>query len=434
MAMPLQATPDERPLTQARPTLSQTSLVLLVALLLGETTINYIDRQVVSVLAPTLRSEFSLSNAQYAMILNAFLGVYAMAYMFAGWFLDRVGISRGLSIAVIWWSIAGALTSLARGPFSLAFLRGTLAVGEAGAWPAFAKAAATWVPASARTLVIGICNSGSSLGAMIAPPLVAFLTLRWGWRASFVVTGLLGFIWVVLFQLFRARHPEMDALDRASHESGATKIQWKTLLGYRQTWAVFVCRFFADPLWYFFVFWIPEFLTRERGLNLAGIGLVAWIPFLVADVANFAGGFWSMQLLNRGWSVNRVRKTMMVLATCFSPLAIVAVFSHSLFWTMAMISVSIFFWILWAITVHSLPGDFFPPRAVGSVYGIAGTGSTIGSMISTWAVGAVLDATHSYATVFIGLSLLMPIGLVLGFFLMGNIAPIRDFDSTESAT
>jgi ACS family hexuronate transporter-like MFS transporter len=205
-------------------------------------------------------------------------------------------------------------------------------------------------------------------------------------------------------------------------------------LRYRQTWAVFVCRFFADPLWYFFVFWIPEFLTRERGLNLAGIALVAWIPFLVADVANFAGGYVSLRLLNRGWSVNRVRKTMMVLATLFSPLAIVAVFSQSLFWTMTMISVSIFFWILWSITVHSLPGDYFPPRAVASVYGIAGTGSTVGSMISTWAVGAVLDATHNYVPVFIGLSLLMPIGLALGFFLMRRVEPIGDFDLMESAT
>jgi ACS family hexuronate transporter-like MFS transporter len=427
-AMQLQDTrQNDQHLAEFRPIFSRTSLVLLVALLLGETTINYVDRQVLSVLAPVLRAEFSLSNAQYAMILNAFLGTYAVAYAFAGWALDRLGISRGLSLAVTWWSVAGALTALARGPFSLAFFRGLLAVGEAAAWPAFAKAAATWVPPAARTLVIGICNSGSSLGAMIAPPLVAFLTLHWGWRASFVVTGLLGFLWVGLFLLFRARHPQMDLTDR-SDAFGAGEIPWRTLLRYRQTWAAFVCRFFADPLWYFFVFWIPEFLARERGLNLAGIGLVAWIPFLVADVANLAGGYLSLRLLQRGWTVNRVRKTMMVVATCFSPLAIVAVFSDSLFWTMTMISVAIFFWMQWSITVHSLPGDFFPPRAVGSVYGFAGTGSTVGSMISTWGVGAVLDATGSYVPVFIGLSLLMPIGLALGFFLMGRVEPIRDFD------
>ena len=410
-----------------RPIFSRGALIILVALLLGETTINYIDRQVVSVLAPTLRSEFQLSNSQYAAILNAFLATYAIAYAFAGWALDRLGVSRGLTAAVSWWSAAGMLTSLARGPWTLGFFRGVLAVGEAGAWPAFAKAAATWVPPEARTLVIGICNSGSSLGAMIAPPMVAFITLRWGWRASFVATGALGFIWVLAFQIFRKANPQMEQAD-AKHASASANIKWSELLRYRQTWAVFFCRFLADPLWYFFVFWIPEFLTREKGLNLAGIGLVAWIPFLVADISNFGGGYLSMRLQRAGWSVNRTRKTLMVVAVIFSPLAILAVRSQSLFWTIAMISVSIFFWIFWSISVHSLPGDYFPPRAVASVYGIAGTGSTIGSMISTWAVGAILDATHSYTIVFVGLSLLMPVALVVGFLLMRRVEPIQDFD------
>lgn len=410
-----------------RPTFSKPALFVLVALLLGETTINYIDRQVVSVLAPTLRSEFQLSNSQYALILNAFLATYAVAYSFAGWALDRLGISRGLTLSVTWWSFAGMLTALSRGPWSMGAFRSLLAIGEGGAWPAFAKAAATWVPPEARTLVIGICNSGSSLGAMIAPPMVAFITLRWGWRASFVVTGALGFIWVVAFQLFRKANPQMDLADKSEATASAT-IPWSKLLTYRQTWAVFFCRFFADPLWYFFVFWIPEFLTRERGLNLAGIGLVAWIPFLVADVSNFTGGYLSMRLQNAGWSVNRVRKTLMILGVIFSPMAILAVMSKSLFWTITMISVSIFFWIFWSITVHSLPGDYFPPRAVASVYGIAGTGSTIGTVISTWAVGAVLDATKSYTLVFVGLSLLMPVALVIGFYLMKRVEPITDFD------
>src|SRR6266853_606494 len=320
------------------------------------------------------------------------------------------------------------LTALSRGPWSMGFFRGVLAVGEAGAWPAFAKAAATWVPPEARTLVIGICNSGSSLGAMIAPPLVAGITLRWGWRASFFVTGALGFLWVAAFQWFRRTHPQMEQTD-AAQASASGKIPWTELLRYRQTWAVFFCRFLADPLWYFFVFWIPEFLTRERGLNLAGIGLVAWIPFLVADVSNFTGGYMSFRLQEAGWSVNRTRKTMMVLAVVFSPMAILAVLSHSLFWTIALISVSIFFLIFWSISVHSLPGDYFPPRAVASVYGIAGTGSTIGSMISTWAVGAILDSTHSYTIVFVGLSMLMPVALLVGFLLMRRVEPILDIQA-----
>jgi ACS family hexuronate transporter-like MFS transporter len=317
---------------------------------------------------------------------------------------------------------------LARGPWSLGFFRGLLAIGEAGAWPAFAKAAATWVPKEARTLVIGICNSGSSLGAMIAPPLVAFITLRWGWRASFLATGAIGFAWVLAFQLFRRANPQMEQASRQQATTKEADIPWTSLLRYRQTWAVFFCRFLADPLWYFFVFWIPEFLTRERGLNLAGIGLVAWIPFLVADVSNFGGGYLSLRLQKSGWSVNRTRKTLMTLAVVFSPMAILAVRSHSLFWTIALISVSIFFWIFWSISVHSLPGDYFPPRAVGSVYGIAGTGSTIGSMISTWAVGAILDATHSYTIVFVGLSLLMPVALLVGFLLMKRVEPITHLE------
>jgi MFS transporter, ACS family, hexuronate transporter len=410
-----------------QPALTRGALIVLVVLLLGETTINYIDRQVISVLAPTIRGEFQLSNSQYAAILNAFLAVYAVAYSFAGWFLDRLGVGRGLSFAVAWWSFAGMLTALARGPWSLGAFRGLLAVGEAGAWPAFAKAAATWVPQKARTLVIGICNSGSSLGAMIAPPLVAAITLRWGWRASFIVTGAIGFVWVLAFQLFRRWNPNMELSDRAQ-AAASVKVPWKELLRYRQTWAVFFCRFLADPLWYFFVFWIPEFLTRERGLNLAGIGLVAWIPFLVADVSNFGGGYLSLRLQQAGWSVNRTRKTMMTLAVVFSPMAILAVMSRSLFWTIAMISVSIFFWIFWSISVHSLPGDYFPPKAVASVYGIAGTGSTIGSMISTWGVGAILDSTHNYTIVFVGLSMLMPVALIVGFLLMKRVEPIEGFE------
>jgi ACS family hexuronate transporter-like MFS transporter len=402
------------------------ALFLLIALLLGETTINFIDRQVLSVLAPTLRGEFHLSNSQYAAIINAFMATYALAYTFAGYVLDRLGVGRGLTLSVSWWSAAGMLTALARGPLSLGLFRSLLAVGEAGAWPAFAKATAAWVPSEARTLAIGVCNSGSSLGAMIAPPLVVGVTAIAGWRGAFIATGAIGFLWVLAFQLFRWTHPNMARAESAP-VAARDRVRWVELLRYRQTWAVFFCRFFADPLWFFYVFWIPEFLTRERGLNLSGIAAVAWIPFLVADLSNFSGGYLTLRLQRAGWSVNRTRKTLMVIATVLSPAGILAVFSHSLFWTIALISVAIYFWMFWSITIHSLPGDYFPPRAVASVYGIGGTGSTVGSVISTWAVGRTLDSTHSYAPVFIGLGLLMPIALLAGTALMGRVEPVKDF-------
>src|ERR1035437_303611 len=402
------------------------ALFLLIAPLLGETTINFIDRQVLSVRAPTLRGEFHLSNSQYAAIINAFMATYAVAYAFAGYVLDRLGVGRGLTLSVSWWSAAGMLTALTRGPLSLGLFRSLLAVGEAGAWPAFAKATAAWVPSEARTLAIGVCNSGSSLGAMIAPPLVVGVTAIAGWRGAFIATGAIGFLWVLAFQLFRRTHPNMARAESASI-AAADRVRWVELLRYRQTWAVFFCRFFADPLWFFYVFWIPEFLTRERGLNLGGIAAVAWIPFLVADLSNFSGGYLTLRLQRAGWSVNRTRKTLMVIATVLSLAGILAVFSHSLFWTIALISVAIYFWMFWSITIHSLPGDYFPPRAVASVYGIGGTGSTVGTVISTWAVGRILDSAHSYAPVFIGLGLLMPIALLAGTALMGRVEPVKDF-------
>jgi ACS family hexuronate transporter-like MFS transporter len=340
-------------------------------------------------------------------------------------------VGKGLSLSVTWWSISGMLTALARGPLSLGFFRGLLAVDEAGAWPAFAKAAATWVPPEARTLAIGVCNSGSSLGAMIAPPLVAWITIEWGWRAAFIVTGTLGFLWVGAFQLFRKAHPQMAQETARSEQTGSSgeRVPWLTLLGYRQTWALFLCRFLADPMWYFFVFWIPEFLTRERGLGLAGVGAVAWIPFLAADAGNFVSGYVSLRLERAGWSVNRTRKTLMVASALLSPIGILAVFVHSLVWTMALISIAIFVWMFWSVAVHTLAGDYFPPRAVASVYGIAGTGSTIGSAISTWGVGAVLDVTHSYAPVFVGIGVLMPVAMVVGMAMMKRVAMVEDFQA-----
>jgi ACS family hexuronate transporter-like MFS transporter len=420
-SQPIQDTP-----VTFRPVFTRTGLILLVSLLLAETTINFIDRQVVSVLAPTLRQEFHLSNSDYAAIVNAFLVTYALSYTFSGWVLDRLGVGRGLSLAIAWWSGAGMLTAFARGSLSLGFFRSLLAVGEGAAWPAFAKAVATWVPPEARTLAIGVCNSGSSLGAMIAPPLVAFVTIRFGWRASFVFTGAIGMLWVAAFLLFRKTHPEMERTERELSAGPARAgLEWSSLVRYRQTWAVFFCRFFADPLWYFYVFWIPEFLTRERGLSLAAIGTVAWIPFLVADLANFSGGYLTMRLQRAGWSPNRTRKTLMAVAALVSPVGIFAVFTHSLFWTIALISIAIFFWMFWSVSVHSLSGDYFPPRAVASVYGIAGTGSTVGSVISTWAVGKTLDVTHSYAPVFVGIGLMMPVAMIVGFLLMKKVEPVE---------
>ena len=415
----------ETPIPDGRQVFSRASLVLLIVLLQISTTINWIDRQVLSVLAPVLRDEFHLTNSHYAAILNAFMLTYALAMPLAGWVLDQLGVGLGLSLAVAWWSVASSLTFFARGAVSMGCFRSLLALGEAGSWPSFAKAVAIWVPEKARVLAIGICNSGSSLGAMIAPGLVVYVTARFGWRAAFLVTGLLGFLWVIAFQVFRFRHPQMKLTERGDAGSASARMSWRELLRYKQTWAVFVCRFLADPLWYFYVFWIPEFLTRERGLHLGAIGAIAWIPFLVSGLSNFTTGWVALVLQRAGWSVHRTRKTLMLVGAMVSPIGIAAAFASSLFWTMAFICVAIFFWMAWSITVQTLPGDYFPASAVASVFGIGGAGSTIGSMISIWLVGRILDTTGSYPSVFLMLGLLMPLAYFFGTLLMGRIEPLQ---------
>ena len=424
--MPLPSTESGNP-TEFKAVFTQRAIVMLVVLLLFETTINYVDRQVVSVLAPTLMAEFHMNNSLYALIVNVFMATYALSYAFAGWAIDRLGVGPGLSLSVIWWSIADMSTALARGPFSLGLYRSLLAVGEGGAWPAFAKAVALWVPKEARGLAMGACNSGSSLGAMIAPPLVVWIARLAGWRACFVITGAIGLVWCAAFWLFQRLHPEM-ARAEAVPQLAADKVPWMKLLRYRQTWAVFACRFMADPMWYFFVFWMPSFLAKERGLNLAGIGAVSGIPFLAAMIANFAAGYAMLYLERAGWSVNRTRKTIMAMSALLSPIGILAVFAHSLSWTMALITAAVFCWMFWSVAVHTLSGDYFPPRAVASVYGIAGTGSTIGTVIATWAVGHVLDLTHSYTPVFIGIGATMPLAMIVGFSLMKRVEQVKGLE------
>jgi ACS family hexuronate transporter-like MFS transporter len=217
----------------------------------------------------------------------------------------------------------------------------------------------------------------------------------------------------------------MKLSDGGQSGAAGSAIRWRELLGYRQTWVVFICRFLADPVWYFYVFWIPEFLARERGLSLAAIGAVAWIPFLVSDIANFATGLLAQRMERAGWSPNRTRKSLMIIGAAGSPVGVAAVHAQSVAWTMTFICIAIFFWMIWSVTVQTLPGDYFPARAVASVYGFGGMGSTLGSVVSIWMVGRTLDLVHSYTPVFTGLGVLMPAACVIGLLLMGRVERVR---------
>jgi MFS transporter, ACS family, hexuronate transporter len=407
------------------PMLSRRFTWTLVIILLGSTTINYIDRQSVSVLAPVLREEFNLSNSAYAAILNAFMISYTIMYGVGGWIIDKLGVRRGLSLSVILWSVASCLQAFARGAVSMGFCRALLGMGEGGNWPAFAKGISMWVPKKMQSLAVGIANSGSSVGSAIAVPLIAWLTLHWGWRFAFLVTGSFGFLWLGIWLWATSRLDKISpGLSSARAPTPIKRISWLRLLRYRQTWSVFICRFLADPIWYFYVFWMPEFLKRERGLELSTIGMVGWIPYVVADISNFASGGLSSWLLHRGWSLNRTRKTIMAASAIICPLGVAAVFCDTLFWTMFFISLATFSVIFWAVAVHSIPMDFFPTEYVGSVFGFGGTGSSLGTVFTTWAIGLVLDRFHSYTPVFIFVGSLLPLAFIIGTSMMGKVYPL----------
>jgi ACS family hexuronate transporter-like MFS transporter len=389
---------------------------LFVMVVLGSTIINFIDRQTLSVLAPTLRDEFRLSNTDYAWIINCFQIAYLVMNGVGGRLSDILGVRRGMTLFVIWWSFFSTLQAFVMGPKSLAACRFFLALGEGGNWSAAVKAVAERVPGPMRSVAVGIVNSGSSLGTAIAPPLVGGFALLFGWRPAFFLASLLGFLWLPLW-LAVTRGQRSQAIQTPSEKSPS----WSSIFRYRQVWAIFFGRLIGDPVFFFYAFWLPEYLYRSRGLGLAQRSAVAWIPFIAATIANVAGGAISDWLIRHGWTANRARKTVMVVSALGASVGIVTVYNTSLAVAITAISLATSFYFCWAVNLHTLPVDFFPPSYVGTVFGFGGTGSGLGTLLVTWLVGFTLDRTHSYTLVFIGIGLLLPTALVVVMLLAGKV-------------
>ncbi len=393
----------------------------IIFVLLGSTIINYLDRLTVSVLAPTLRDEFGMSNTEYAWTVNAFTFSYMIFYSVGGRISDILGARRALTLFVVWWSTASVAQAFVVGPRSLAAVRFVLAMGEGGNWPTVIKSAAEGVPGAMRSFAIGIVNSGSALGAMLAPLIVGSLAVMWGWRAAFLATASVGFLWVPIW-LYVTRN---DPKEEAQKEE---RVPWRRLVFFRQAWAVFLPRLIGDPIWGFYTFWLPEYLNRARGLNLKSIALVAWIPFLAADLGNMAGGGITSWLIARGWSVQRARRAVMWVAAFGTMIGILAPFTDSLPLAIAAMSCAGFFFITWGMNSLNLPADWFPPSYVGTVLGFSGTGNGLGTLIVTALTGWVLDATGNYTIVFVGVGLLVPIAQLV-LTLVGG--PIYRLDIRE---
>lgn len=396
-------------------------------LLFASTAINYIDRQTLSVLAPYLQREFSWSSADYALVLAAFRVAYALVPSLAGPLLDRIGTRRGLLLSVTWYSVAAMLTSLARGLPSFAAFRFLLGTGEAANWPGATKAVAEWFPKAERGWAVALFDSGSAVGGAVAPWLVLWLYHTFGsWRPAFVFTGLLGLLWALAWRFLYhppEEHPRLspqerdmilkDRVEEHSEGENTTRRPAWHLLQMGQTWGIILGRMLTDPVWFFISDWFAIYLV-SRGFSIEGSALGFWAPFLAADFGNFFGGGLSSYLIRRGWPVLRARK--FVLATCGlgMTLLIPAVWVQQFSLLIALFAVSSFCYAAWSTMALALPADLYASSEVASVSGFTGTGSGLGTILSTLLIGRVADH-YSFAPVLIAASVI-PLMATLAVF------------------
>jgi ACS family hexuronate transporter-like MFS transporter len=388
---------------------------LMISLAFLATLINYLDRQTLSVAAPVLREQFHMSNVEYSRVIFAFMLAYTVMNGASGPLIDRLGTRIGYGLCIAWWSVAAMLHSLARGAFSLGVFRFLLGMGEAGNWPGAVKVVAEWFPERERALASGLFNSGSAVGAILAPPVVAYLIIHYGWQAAFPVVGVAGLLWLAVWlPVYRTPAP-------AAIESRAPAPPVWALFRTRFVWSFTVAKVFMDPAWYFYTFWFPEYLRNARHFDLAQIGQFAWIPFAVAGLGNLAGGWVSAFLLRRGFTVTAARKTAV---TCFAALmtsAIPAVLVSDVRVSMALVSLAMLGYTGSLANMLAMPADVVPANAVASVYGLASMGSGFGGMLFTLITGWAVDH-YSYTPVFIGFGLLPLVCALLLWTLVGPLA------------
>ncbi|HSP17829.1 MAG TPA: MFS transporter [Thermoanaerobaculia bacterium] len=394
---------------------------IVCALLFLATTINYIDRQVLGILAPTLQHDIGWSEVQYGYIVTAFQAAYAIGLLVVGWLLDVIGTKIGFALALIFWSVAAMAHALARTPFGFGVARFGLGLGEAGNFPAAIKTVAEWFPKRERALATGIFNSGSNVGAIVAPATVPWIALTFGWRWAFIATGAIGFAWLLLWWWLYdppEHHRRLGAAElsyiRSDPQEAVTKISWTRLARVRQTWAFAIGKFLTDPIWWFYLYWIPKFLNEKYGLTLGKLGPPLIMIYVFADVGSIGGGWLSSRLIKLGWSINAARKTaMLVCALCVVPI-IFASQVKSVWSAVALISLAAAAHQGWSANIFTTASDMFPRRAVGSVVGMGGMAGAIGGMLIATATGYLLQITHSYHAVFIlaGMTYLVALAII----------------------
>jgi ACS family hexuronate transporter-like MFS transporter len=380
----------------------------ICALLFFATTINYIDRQVLGILAPVLQKDIGWNEIQYGYIISAFTTAYAIGLLAFGMFIDKVGTKIGYSVSLVIWSIAAVAHALAKSAFDFGAARFSLGLGESGNFPAAIKATAEWFPKKERAFATGLFNSGANIGAVVAPLVVPWITLTWGWQEAFIFTGLLGFIWLVgwiwLYEIpekqKRVSKAEIEYIQSDLPETPAEKTPWLSLLKYRQTWAFVVGKFLTDPIWWFYLYWLPKFLNERYGLDLAHIGLPLIVIYTMTSIGSIAGGWFSGAFIQRGWSIDKGRKAVMLISAL---LVVPIVFASAVpeWWAVLLIGLAAASHQSWSANLFTTVSDMFPKKAVGSVVGIGGFAGAIGGSLIATVAGFLLQFTGSYLILFI---------------------------------
>jgi len=380
----------------------------ICALLFFATTINYIDRQMISVLKPTLEAQYGWNETTYANIVFSFQLAYAIGYVIFGRLIDKLGARFGYSLAAAIWGVAAMSHAAASNALHFMAARFALGLGESGNFPAGVKAVAEWFPKKERAFAIGIFNAGANIGAILTPLMAPFLVLWFGWRSAFLVTGAIVFIWLAFWWTTYRSPREKKNLSEAelayieSDPADAPgDVKWLPLLKHRQTWAYAIGKFMIDPIWWFFLFWLPSFFAAEHGLNLLTFGLPLAAIYIISDVGSVAGGWLSSALIKRGWSVNAGRKTAMLICGLCVPPVMLAPGIASVWGAVLLIGLATAAHQGFSANLYTLPSDLFPRKAVGAIIGIGGTLGAIGGMFMAKFTGWILDTTGSYMPMFV---------------------------------
>jgi MFS transporter, ACS family, aldohexuronate transporter len=405
---------------------------VICALLLFGVTKNYMDRQVLGVLKNTLQHDLGWNEIQYSNLVSAFQAAYAIGMLAVGWLVDRVGARAGYAIAMVFWSLASMGHAIGNSLGSFVVARSALGFWEAGVFPASIKAVADWFPKKERALATGIFNAGTSAGAMVTPLVVPWITIHWGWRWAFLITGSLGVVWLAFWLLLYRKpeeepHVSMEELEyiRSGRQSSSAAVKWRKLLPLRQTWAFAIGKFLLDPIWWFYLFWVPDFLQRRHGLALIKIGVPVMLIYLISDVGSVGGGWLSSTMIHRGFSANLARKfAMLVCALSVVPI-VFAYRAESLWTAVILIGMAAAGHQGFSANLFTVTSDLFPVQAVASVVGIGGMAGAIGGMLIAKAVGYILQKSGSYQIPFLIAGSSYLIALAIIHLLTPRLEPVK---------